>query len=168
MNAAQQEILQASLQGPILVQFFATWCGPCQVLKPVLADLETKANGAWRLASVNVEENPEFASAYRIKSIPTVILIHQQQVLGLFTGGKPAYIIQNWLDSLLPGKDYEGEYQDVDEALRQGDVQKAKTGILDAIMKKYEDSPLLKLLKALDIVGTDNNSARVVLDSMDR
>lgn len=62
MNKAQQEVLIASRTNPVLVQFFATWCGPCQVLKPVLADLESKSNGAWRLASVNVEEHPEFAT----------------------------------------------------------------------------------------------------------
>ena len=168
MNPTQQEVFQASHHIPIVVQFFATWCGPCQVLKPVMSDLEAKANGAWRLASVNVEQSPEFAAAYGIKSIPTVMLFHQEKVLARFTGGKPAYIIQNWLDTNLPGNAYQGEYQHVDEALRQGDIDKAKTGIFDAILDKFQDAPLLKLLKALDIVGKDNNTARDVLEKLDR
>ncbi len=168
MISAQQEIFEASKQSPILVQFYATWCGPCQTLKPILADLEKNADGHWRLASVNVEEHPDFASKFNIKSIPAVLLFYNEEVIARFVGSKPKHIVQNWLDNNLPAHAYSGAYGNVDRALRQGHIDAAKSELLDIAFKENENSAWLTLLKALNDIGKNNNQARSFIERLDR
>ena len=85
----EAEVLQRSLQTPVLVDFWATWCGPCKTLGPVLEKLAGEYNGAFRLAKVDVDKEQEIAAAFQIRSVPTVFLVKGGQIVDGFPGAAP-------------------------------------------------------------------------------
>lgn len=100
-DVAQQtfeaEVLQASLTTPVLVDFWATWCEPCKTLGPMLEKLAAEFNGAFRLGKVDVDSQQELAGMFGIKSIPTVVLVKDGQVLDGFAGVLPEGQLRDFL-----------------------------------------------------------------------
>lgn len=93
----EAEVLQASLTTPILVDFWATWCEPCKTLGPMLEKLAAEFNGAFRLGKVDVDSQQELAGMFGIKSIPTVMLVKDGQVLDGFSGALPEGQLREFL-----------------------------------------------------------------------
>ena len=85
----EAEVLQKSMQTPVLIDFWATWCGPCKTLGPVLEKLAGEYNGAFRLAKVDVDKEQEIAAAFQIRSVPTVFLVKGGQIVDGFPGAVP-------------------------------------------------------------------------------
>ena len=98
----QEAILDASQEIPVLVDFWAPWCGPCKVIGPVLENLAAEMNGRFQLAKINVDENPGVAQAFRIQSIPAVMLFSQGTIKDQFMGAYPEPEIRKFLDNNLP------------------------------------------------------------------
>ncbi len=94
----EQEVIAASLSQPVLVDFWAPWCGPCKALGPVLEKLETAYGGAFRLAKVNSDEEQQLAGAFGIRSIPTVVLMKNGQPVDGFMGALPEGQVREFLD----------------------------------------------------------------------
>ncbi|MEW5786004.1 MAG: thioredoxin [Bacillota bacterium] len=80
----KQEVFQASL--PVLVDFWAPWCGPCKMLAPVLQEVAAENQDRLKVVKVNVDENPDLASRYDVMGIPTMVLFKNGQVVDSFTG----------------------------------------------------------------------------------
>ncbi|MEP6897455.1 MAG: thioredoxin domain-containing protein, partial [Rhodanobacter sp.] len=80
----ETDVLQASLTTPVLVDFWASWCEPCKILGPMLEKLAAEYHGAFRLGKVDVDSQQELAGMFGIKSIPTVVLVKDGQVLDGF------------------------------------------------------------------------------------
>src|SRR5438270_11158297 len=80
------DVLDASMEVPVIVDFWAPWCGPCKQLGPMLERLVTEAKGAVRLVKVNIDENPEIAQQLRVQSIPTVYAFKRGQPVDGFMG----------------------------------------------------------------------------------
>jgi putative thioredoxin len=97
----QAEVVERSLQVPVIVDLWAEWCGPCKQLSPVLERLAQAANGAWLLAKVDVDANPRIAQIFGVQSIPTVVAIAGGQPVEAFAGAQPEPQIKQWLASLL-------------------------------------------------------------------
>ncbi|MGW5647893.1 thioredoxin [Saccharopolyspora sp. NPDC003752] len=97
----QAEVVERSLQVPVVVDLWATWCGPCKQLSPVLERLAQESNGAWVLAKVDVDANPRIAQLFQVQSVPTVIAIAGGQPVDAFSGAQPEPQIRQWIDSLL-------------------------------------------------------------------
>ena len=98
----EAEVLLASQQAPVLVQFWAPWCGPCQSLKPVLEKLEQEYAGRFRLAKVNSDENPELSAHFQVRSIPFVVAFVNGQPADHFMGLLPEGELRAFIDRLLP------------------------------------------------------------------
>ena len=99
----QSEVLDASRQQPVLVDFWADWCGPCLTLAPHLKRIVDEHAGRIRLAKVEVDdgENMRLAGRYRVRGFPTVILFQNHEELGRFSGAKSSHQIREWLHSHL-------------------------------------------------------------------
>ena len=93
----ETEVLQASMETPILVDFWAAWCEPCKSLGPILEKLAAEFNGAFRLGKVDVDAQQELAGMFGIKSIPTVMLVSQGQVVDGFAGALPEGQLREFL-----------------------------------------------------------------------
>src|SRR5437763_8307212 len=94
------DVLDASMEVPVIVDFWAPWCGPCKQLGPALERLVTEANGAVRLVKVNIDENPEIAQQLRIQSIPTVYAFKQGQPIDGFMGAIPESQLRQFVEGL--------------------------------------------------------------------
>jgi putative thioredoxin len=119
----QQEVIDRSGQLPVVVDFWAPWCGPCRTLGPALERLAAEAKGAWVLAKVNVDENPRLSQAFRIQSIPAVMAVFQGKVVEQFVGALPESQIRAWLKRFVPEQG--GSLLDAARALEGSDPEGA-------------------------------------------
>jgi len=133
----ESEVIQASMSVPVLVDFWAPWCGPCKALGPVLEKLETAYEGRFVLAKINSDEQQELAGAFGIRSIPTCVLMMGGKPVDGFMGALPEGKLREFLDKHLPG---EGQLQaraEADEALEHlesGDIESAIARMAQALL----------------------------------
>ena len=93
----EADVLQKSMQTPVLVDFWAPWCGPCKTLGPMLEKLAGEFNGSFLLAKVDVDKEQEIAAAFQIRSVPTVFLVKGGQIVDGFPGAVPENQIREFL-----------------------------------------------------------------------
>jgi len=138
----ETEVLQASLQTPVLIDFWAEWCGPCKSLGPVLEKLAAEYNGAFVLAKVDVDKEQQIAAAFQIRSVPTVFLL---------VGGQP-------VDG-FPGALPEGEIR---EFLKRHGIEPAAGAIEDAEPAPLD--PQAEVARLRDAVAAEPDKAELQLD----
>lgn len=97
----QSEVLERSMQVPVIVDLWATWCEPCKQLSPVLERLAEAAGGAWILAKVDVDSNQRIAQAFGVQSIPMVVAVVGGQPVDAFNGAMAEPQVRQWISSLL-------------------------------------------------------------------
>jgi putative thioredoxin len=93
----EAEVIQASFQQPVLVDLWATWCGPCKTLGPLLEKVVDEFNGAVRLAKIDCDKEQALAASFGVRSIPTVVLLREGQLVDGFTGALPESAIREFL-----------------------------------------------------------------------
>lgn len=161
----EHDVLIASRTKPILVDFWAPWCGPCRVIGPVLEALERKAQGAWTLVKVNTDEAYEVAGTYRISSIPAVKLFRDGRVVGEFVGALPESQIQQFLDAHLP-KPGDDLLSEALAARDQGRFQDARK-MLEHLMEKAPTHQEAKLILAELSLASDPERAKQLVGELD-
>ena len=97
----KEKVFDASMTAPVVVDFWAEWCGPCKVLKPILEKLADEYGGRFILAKVDSDANPELAGHFGVRSIPTVVAIVGGQIVDGFTGAKTEGQIREFLDNFV-------------------------------------------------------------------
>ena len=158
----EAQVLQKSLQTPVLVDFWATWCEPCKTLGPLLEKLAADYNGAFALAKVDVDKEQQIAAAFQIRSVPTVFLVKGGQIVDGFPGALPEGQLREFLaqHGVLPAEAPAEAAPDVLDPQAQVDV-------LRASIAAEPDREELKLDLALALLQTGGTEeARVLIDAL--
>ncbi|HKT97039.1 MAG TPA: thioredoxin [Paraburkholderia sp.] len=115
----EKDVIEASVLAPVLVDFWAPWCGPCKTLGPMLEKLEAEYAGKWKLVKVNVDENQELAAHFQVRSIPHVVAFVDQRPVDQFIGVLSEGQLREFLDRLIPDS-AQAARQAAQEALAEG------------------------------------------------
>lgn len=139
----ESEVIEASMTLPVLVDFWAPWCGPCKVIGPLLEKLENDYAGRFKLVKIDSDQEQQLAGAFGVRSIPTCILLKNGQPVDGFMGALPEGKIKEFLDKHVP----EGEPLEEEEEIEEAPV---------------DDSPAAQLERLQHAVATDpaNDDAR--------
>ena len=97
-NRFEQEVLHS--EQPVLVDFWAPWCGPCQMLGPIIDEISEEYNGKFKICKINIDENQAMATKFQILSVPTLLFFKDGKVVGQLVGPRPASDIKKTMDSL--------------------------------------------------------------------
>jgi putative thioredoxin len=128
----EREVLEASRELPVVVDFWAPWCGPCRALGPLLEKLERESGGRWRLVKVNSDENPELSAQFGVRSIPFVVAFVDGKPVSQFLGAQPEGAIKAFLAQLVPDPS-ELELRQARAALAAGQAALAEDHLRNAI-----------------------------------
>jgi putative thioredoxin len=166
----ETDVLLASLQTPVLVDFWATWCGPCKTLGPILEKLAGEYAGAFRLAKVDCDKEQQLAGMFGVRSIPTVVLIQGGQIVDAFSGALPESQVREFLTRhrVEPASRIEAPAQDMDEgAPAPVEAPQESVARLTKALAADPDNAGLKLDLALARArGGDTADAQATLDTL--
>ena len=94
-----QDIQSSSI--PVVVDFWAEWCGPCKQIGPILEEIAEEKKGTVRILKLNIDENPETPQKYSVRGIPTLMLFKEGKLIDRKIGSLPKSTLRNWIDSFL-------------------------------------------------------------------
>ncbi len=142
----ETEVIRASMSVPVLVDFWAPWCGPCKALGPILEKLEAAYEGRFVLAKINSDEQQELAAAFGIRSIPTCVLMSGGKPVDGFMGALPEGKLREFLDKHLPGEGQLQAQADAQEAMDEleagGDIDSAIARMAQALQADADNDEL--------------------------
>ena len=162
----QNLVLEKSMDKPVLVDFWADWCQPCQTIMPMLAKLAEEYAGKFELAKVDTEQEQDLAAHFGIKSLPTMKLFYQGKIVDELMGAVPESDIRAMLDKHLVSES-EQFIQAAKMAYEQGQTDQALEMLNHALAKDPDNAELKVSIAQMVHAGGDTVSATALLDSLD-
>lgn len=172
----QTELIEGSLQQPVLLDIWAPWCGPCKALGPVLEKLEVAYAGRFRLAKLNSDEQPEIAGQlsqmFGVRSIPFCVMFRDGQPVDGFVGALPEGEIRKFLDKHVPSTEElaaDEERLEAEELLAEGDTDSAIDKLKEAVaINPSNDDARYEALRALLMAGRPDEARELLAPVRDR
>lgn len=178
----EDAVLRKSMEVPVVVDLWASWCEPCKALTPVLEKLAAEYGGKFVLAKVDVEANPGLAQVFRVQSVPTVIAVAAGQPVTDFQGAQPEDQLRKWIDAILkategklsgaPSEDGE-ENQPVDEPLQRAydamdaaDYALAEQRFEELVATRKGDKEVLAALRTASVMKRESERAEDASDEL--
>lgn len=167
LENVQQVVLQGSMERPVLVDFWADWCAPCKALMPILTKLAEEYAGHFVLAKVNIDENPDLAAQFGVRSVPSVMLVSQGQLVDQFNGALPESEIRAFLGKHLDTRSpAEIVREQIDQLIGDGQLEQAQAYLQEAITQLPDDIELQVLLARVLLQQQKTEDAKAVLDHL--
>ena len=132
LSSFERDVVEASMEVPVIVDFWAPWCAPCRMLGPMLEKLEREYGGRFKLVNVNSDTNPELVASFSLKSIPYAVAFVDGNAVAQFMGAQPEGFVRAFLDRFIPNP-AEIEHRAAREALARGQVAIAEDYLRNAI-----------------------------------
>lgn len=168
------DVIEASDEVPVIVDFWATWCGPCKTLTPILESVVAKAQGAVRLVKIDVDKNPDLSEQLRIQSIPSVFAFKNRQPVDAFQGALPESEVQKWVDQLITQHGDGVEHSPIDEALTAaeeafaaGDIGGAGALFAQVLNQDEKNTKALAGMARCYLKANKIDKAREIVDQID-
>jgi putative thioredoxin len=166
----ETEVLERSVQTPVVVDLWAPWCGPCRTLGPILEKVIGATNGQVVLAKVNVDENPQVSASFRVQGIPAVYAVAGGKVVDGFVGAQGEAAVSEFVSRLIPSEE-QTEVARLLEAGDEGSLRKAlelepghhdaTVALADLLVERGENDEALRLLDTIpDTTATRHVAAR--------
>ncbi|OJX68229.1 thioredoxin [Magnetospirillum sp. 64-120] len=160
------DVIEASLKVPVIVDFWATWCGPCKQLGPALEKIVREARGAVRMVKIDVDKNQELAAQLRIQSVPTVYAFANGRPVDGFTGAQPESQLRAFVQGLTKGAAQPTLADLLEEAkalLAEGDAETAAQAFQQILGEDPNNGPAMAgLLRCLMAVGDFDTVAQML------
>jgi len=161
----ERDVIEASRRVPVLVDFWAPWCGPCRALKPILEKLVGEFEGRFLLAKINTDEHPEIATRYGVRGIPNVKAFVDGAPVNEFVGALPEGAVRQFLEQVLPGPG-ETLRRQARDAVARGDFEAAEAALREALALDSRNEAAKVDLAELLVARQDFAGAEPLLDSI--
>ena len=157
----QKEVIEESFNKPVLVDFWAEWCGPCKMLGPILDRMAEQYKDQWKLVKLNTDEQQDIAVQYGIRGIPNVKLFSKGKVINEFTGALPEKAVEDWLRKSIPSK-FADMIEKAKILLNEGKEEDAKIILEDVLKGELNNSEVKVLLAKILLFDSPHDAKRLI------